>query len=236
MKNKRLFPILLSAALAVGSAVYLNSTVFYREAYKPYPFKETKSIPSYALLFSASGFRASVADFLWMDIVQYIGDKENAKTRYKDLYKKITDLSNVDPNFTYVYCSASGIYFFELNEPDRAIELIRKGIENNPKYWVLNLYLAAYTYRRKWDTSGDLSDFKNAVRNVETAVKEEGHPPMLERILGSLYLKLAEIDPKNKKTWLRKSVLLWLDMYEHPTEEPNKEYATQKLKDFGLLK
>jgi len=36
---------------------------------------------------------------------------------------------------------------FERKDAEKAIDLIKLGIEKNPKYWQLNLYLAAYSYK-----------------------------------------------------------------------------------------
>ena len=59
---------------------------------------------------------------------------------------------------------------------------------------------------------------------------------MLERILGSMYLKLAEKEPANKDFWTRKAIKLWLEMFEHPTEPLNKTYAEKHLKETGVIK
>ncbi|MFH1823863.1 MAG: hypothetical protein ABH873_01380 [Candidatus Firestonebacteria bacterium] len=164
-----------------------------------------------------------------MDIIQYIGDKENTKTKYKELYSKVTNLTTLDPNFTYAYLATSGMLMFELKETDKAIELIKKGIENNPKYWPLNLYLAAYTYSK----AGNL---RMAVHNIESAVMQAGHPPMLERILGNMYVKLSETEKSYKDFWMGKAKNLWWYMYHHPSEELNKKYAEEHLKKYGFMK
>ncbi len=219
----------LALLLLVTGVNLLHQNTFYQNNYKSFPFAAAKKDPFYAFLASVSGFRILVADILWMDAVQYIGDLENAKEQYKQLYPKTRDIITLDPNFTYPYIAVSGILFFSMNEKDKAIELIKYGIEQNPKYWQLNLYLAAYTYAKA-------DNIKMAIHNVESAIKQENHPPLLERILGSMYLKLSEKDRANKKFWTGKAVSLWLDMYEHPSEPENRKYAESHLKEFGLLK
>ena len=235
MNKKPYFFLIGVALLVIASLAFLGNLPYYKELHKPYPFSGTKTAPIYAYAAGISGFRTVTADFLWMDIVQYIGDPEIMKQKYPELYNKTSNLILMDPNFTYPYLSVSGIYFFELNEQEKALGLIRKGLENNPKYWMLNMYLAAYTYRQKWDTSSDTKDFRKAVQNIENALREEGHPPMLERILGSMYLKLAEIEPQHKKGWMDLAIQHWKNMYIRPTEKLNKEYAERKLKEYGVI-
>jgi tetratricopeptide (TPR) repeat protein len=223
------FQILALVILLILVISLIQTDNFYKNNFNPFPVSKAKTIPFYTSLSALSGFKVLVADFLWMDIVQYIGDKENEKIKYKELYPKVSNLITVDPNFTYVYLAASGMMLFELNEPDKAIELIKTGIQNNPRYWQLNLYLAAYTYSK-------LGNPKMVVHNIESAIEQEGHPPMLERILGSMYLKLAMQEKTNEKFWLKKAVTLWLNMYAHPLEKLNKTYAEDHLRKFGLLK
>ncbi|MFH1073529.1 MAG: hypothetical protein V1752_00415 [Candidatus Firestonebacteria bacterium] len=215
--------------LLVVTVGTIHETPFYKQKYKAFPFKEAKKDPFYVFLSSISGFRVIVADFLWMDAVQYLGNLENEKEKYKQIYPKAKDIITLDPNFTYPYIAVSGILFFELNEKDTAIEFIKYGIKNNPNYWQLSLYLAAYTYSKD-------DNLRMVVHNIKSAIKQENHPPMLERILGSIYIKLAKKEPANKDFWRREAIKLWAEMYKHPSEPENKVYAEEKLRKAGILK
>jgi len=59
---------------------------------------------------------------------------------------------------------------------------------------------------------------------------------MLERILGSMYLKMMQVEPGNKRFWMGRAVNLWLYMYNKPLEPLNKTYAEQELKKYGIMK
>ncbi len=229
MTLKSFFIPVFALLLLLTSTLLIHQNNFYRENYKPFPFATVKKEPFYSFLASISGFRVLVADVLWMDTVQYVGDPVNAGENYKQLYTKARNLITLDPNFTYPYIAVSGILFFSMNEKDKAIELIKYGINNNPGYWQLSLYLAAYTYAKA-------DNIRMVIHNIESAVKQEAHPPMLERILGSMYLKLSKKEPANNKFWTGKAVKLWLEMYEHPSEPENKKYAETHLREAGLLK
>ena len=218
-----------SLLFLIATNVTIENNAFYKKNFKSFPFKESKKDPFYVFLSSISGFRILVSDFLWMDAVQYLGDLENGKENYKQIYPKARDIITLDPNFTYPYIAVSGILFFELNEKDKAIEFIKYGIEQNPNYWQLSLYLAAYTYSKD-------DNLRMVVLNIKSAIKQENHPPMLERILGSIYLKLAKKEPKNKDFWMGEAIKLWAEMYEHPSEPENRVYAEEKLRKAGILK
>lgn len=225
--NKSILQIILTVLLLISSVILIQQDNFYKLNFKLFPFLESQK----NFLFPVLGFKTITADILWMDIIQYVGDKEKAKENYHKLYPKTLELIKVDPNFTYAYLLTSGMLMFEekLKDPDKAIELIKDGIKHNPKYWQLSLYLAAYTYSKA-------GNIKMALFNIENAVYQEGHPPMLERILGSMYLKLADEEKAYKHEWLKKAINLWLHMYEHPSEKLNKTYAEEHLKKYGLIK
>ncbi|MCX5776334.1 MAG: hypothetical protein NTX32_01680 [Candidatus Firestonebacteria bacterium] len=218
-----------SLILLAGSITLIHKDSYYKQQFKEFPFKEAKKEPFYLFLASISGFRSLIADFLWMDAIQYIGDRENGKEKYKQIYPKAKDIITLDPNFTYPYIAVSGILFFELGEKDTAIEFIKFGIKNNPDYGKLKLYLAAYTYSKD-------DNLRMTALYIKAAIKEEDHPPMLERILGSIYLKLAGKEPEQKNFWTGEAIKLWAEMYEHPSEPLNRTYAESRLKRFGVIK
>lgn len=226
--NKRIIQIILIGLLLIFNISLIQNDTFYKSTFKPFPFSNAKKPPLYLFFASISGFKSLTADFLWIDIVQYIGNKKNKNDKYKDLYPKVIDLVTIDPNYTYAYLGVSGMLLFEMQEPDKAIELIKLGIKNNPKFWQLNLYLAAYTYSKA-------GNIKMAVNNTEMAVNQEGHPPLLERMLSSMYLKLAE-NKKESSYWMGKAVNLWWYMYFKSPDKLSKSYAKEHLGKLNLLK
>lgn len=164
------------------------------------------------------GYRYVSADLLWIDTIQYIGDNENAKERFKKFYPYIKQIVDMDPHFTYAYLFGSSILIWQLKRSSDAMELIKTGINNNPDYWPLNLYLAAFTYFKA-------NEFKKMVVYLEHAVNMENHPAMLERILGNIYEKIGEIE---------KARILWWWMWYNTKDIENKKYAERKLKERGF--
>ena len=226
--NKRIIQIMVLVLLLIFSISSIQNDKYYNDAFKPFPFSKANKSPFSVFLASICGFKSLVADYLWMDIVQYLGDKTKQKENCDQLYAKTLDLVTIDPNYTYAYLATSGMLLFEMKETDKAIELIQLGIKNNPKYWQLNLYLAAYTYSK----SGNI---KMAVNNIEIAVKQEVHPPLLERMLSSMYLKLAD-NEKERNYWMKKAASLWLYMYSESEDKISRQYAKERLEKAGLFK
>jgi tetratricopeptide (TPR) repeat protein len=163
------------------------------------------------------GYRYLSADLLWIDTVQYIGNNKNSQEGFKKFYYYIKQITSIDPNFTYAYIFGSSILMWQLYKTDEAMEVIRSGIENNPEYWQLNIYLAAFTYFKS-------NEFKKMVVYLEHALAMENHPAMLERILGNIYEKIEENE---------KARQLWWWMWYNTKDIENKKYAGKRLKEKG---
>lgn len=210
--------ILLCIFCIILSVNLIDSDTWFNKEWK-IPLQ--KSVSSEAPSFFAGsivGFRNISTDLLWIDTIQYIGNNENSKEGFKKFYSYVKQIIALDPHFTYAYLFGSSILMWQLNRSDDAMEIIKEGIANNPDYWQLNLYLAAFTYFKA-------NEYKKMVVYLEHALNIESHPPMLERILGNIYEKIGEIE---------KARLLWWWMWYNTKDIENKKYAEKKLKERGF--
>ena len=128
----------------------------------------------------ALGIRTFISDLDYITFLQYYGNRQSSVNGYKDLYSYADEITNIDPNFTFVYTYGSAILAWNLNRVEEATKLIQKGITYNPFFWQLRLYMGAIIFKQKGDTLG-------YIKLLEDALKYEDHPAMLERILGNIY-------------------------------------------------
>jgi tetratricopeptide (TPR) repeat protein len=160
------------------------NTAVYKKIVKSQPdwyFLNLHSYKNFNHLLSVSfGFRALAADIAYIELLQYYGNAANSADRYRDIYRYLNDITDIDPNFTFAYTFGSAILAFNLNRYDEAAELIRKGIKYNPQFWKLRLYMGAIIFKQKGDTLKYIS-------LLEEAVKFSDHPAMLDRMLGAIY-------------------------------------------------
>src|SRR5215211_8887169 len=105
-------------------------------------------------VFGAEGL---VADWYWMNSLQYMGKKISTigldKLDLEDmrslnprlLYPYLNNATDLDPQFIPPY--SYGATILPAIDPVQAIALTEKGIANNPKHWRLHQYLG-YIYWR----------------------------------------------------------------------------------------
>jgi tetratricopeptide (TPR) repeat protein len=141
------------------------------------------------------GFNGLIADWYWMRSLQYVGRKIIAQEgkvqldnlsslNLKLLYPLLDTATTLDPQFIPVY-EYGGIVLPEIN-PEDAIKLLRKGIENNPNEWRLFHHLGYIYWQRK--------DYKTASEVYSEGAKLPGAPAWMEAISARM---LAEGGSRN---------------------------------------
>ncbi|MGI8641538.1 MAG: tetratricopeptide repeat protein [Pyrinomonadaceae bacterium] len=103
------------------------------------------------------GFEGLIADWYWMQSLQYLGDKivKNPDADYtldnlnplnpRLLYPLLDNATTLDPRFTSVY--EYGAVVLPAIDKDKAIKFLEKGIADNPNEWRLYQHLG-YIYWR----------------------------------------------------------------------------------------
>ncbi len=81
---------------------------------------------------AAVGFRETVADYLWFRFIQYYGAfaKGHNDLRYFDLL--IDGITRLDPRFVEAYHFASLVAWSDLGSFPKSLDLLKRGILNNP--------------------------------------------------------------------------------------------------------
>jgi hypothetical protein len=91
------------------------------------------------------GMNTIVADLLWLRCIQYTAEHFRGDGKFVWLDHMCRTITDLDPNFVPVY-RFGGIFLAALKaDDDASIELLRKGIANNPEAWELS-YEAAMIY------------------------------------------------------------------------------------------
>ena len=136
----------------------------------------------------AFGMEGLVSDWYYIRSLQYIGDKViNSKSDFiniedlrdlnpKLLYPLLTNSVNLDPHFIAPY--SYGALIMPAIDPEKAIELATKGIENNPNEWRLHQYLG-YIYWR-------LKRYEKASEIYEKGSAIAGAPPFMKIMAASM--------------------------------------------------
>jgi len=121
------------------------------------------------------GYNGLLADIYWMRAVQYYGAKRLSNEPSFPLLSPLIDIATtLDPQLVHAYRFGS-IFLSErepigANEPERAIELLKKGIENNPAEWQLYRDVGFVYYWFLHDYAKAAKFFLEGSKNPKSAI------------------------------------------------------------------
>jgi len=146
-------------------------------------------IPSGRFLKTATlGFHAVLADLLWTRAVIYFGDHYHTDKDYRWLYSLLDATTTLDPKNILAYRFGGNLLALEGEDVERSIELLKKGIRNNPhEDWRLYFMLG-------FDYFYYLEDYVSAAKYLEKAARMPGHPAYLPGLVARMYAKGEKTD------------------------------------------
>jgi tetratricopeptide (TPR) repeat protein len=164
------------------------------------------------------GYSSLLADIYWTRAVQYFGSKHiQHSQRYDLLYPLLDITTDLDPQIIVAYEYGSVFLSQQppegAGEPDKAVELIRKGIRENPTYWRLYFTLGFVHYM-------DRHDPKAAQQAFEKGSEIPGALPWM-KIMAA---RMAE-HSKNAST----AAALWEAVYQTSSDPSVKKAAQSHL-------
>lgn len=136
----------------------------------------------------ALGAEGLMADWYWMQSLQYLGGKlVRRQTEFVDLsdlrplnprllYPYLDNATDLDPKLMAAY--TFGATMLPAIDTDQAIALTEKGIANNPDAWNLH-HLLGYIY---WTQK----DYEKAAKAYDEGIKIPGSPPFMKIMAASL--------------------------------------------------
>lgn len=174
------------------------------------------------------GFEGLIADWYWMQSLQYLGDKivknPNAKISLDNLsalnprllYPYLDNATTLDPQFISVY--EFGATVLPAVDKDKAIKLLEKGIDANPDEWRLYQHLG-YIYWR-------LDDYEKASETYAKGAKIPNAPPFM--LMMAANMKTGGGDRVTAR-------VIYRQMYEEAQDEQAKENARLRLLQLDSL-
>jgi tetratricopeptide (TPR) repeat protein len=185
-------------------------------------FRSTEEIlyfPSGRILKKLSlGHYGLLADIYWMRTVQYYGGKRlNADKRFDLLEPLINIATTLDPSLLYAY-RFGAIFLSErepvgANQPRKAIELLKKGIERNPQEWMFYRDLGFVYY---WF----LHDYSRAAAAFLEGSKLPDAKPWMKTFAAELLAKGGSRETAR---------MLWQEAFDTATDARIKENAKENL-------
>jgi len=175
------------------------------------------SSPS-ALKRMSLGYTGLLADIYWTRAVQYFGSHHaRSAEEYNLLYPLLDITTKLDPKLTVAY--RFGATFLTepppqgAGQPEKAVELVKRGIERNPNDWHLYYDLG---FLQAWD----LHDYLAASKTFEQGSQLQNSNPAL-KVLAAAYA--------SRGGDLETSRLLWRSTYETAANGTIRRNALQHL-------
>lgn len=169
------------------------------------PIADVIYMPSGRILGRLSlGNEGLLAAIYWTRAVQYFGRRNLAKeSRYELLAPLLRVTTELDPHLLIAY-RFGAIFLTEkppqgAGQPEAALELIRRGIVNNPSYWRLWQDLGFIYY---WN----LKDYQRAAQAYLIGSRQPGALFFMKAMAAKILAQGG--DP-------RTSYDIWMDLYQH---------------------
>jgi len=173
------------------------------------------------------GLEGLLADWYWMQSLQYIGDKVVASKEHINLenlnslnprllYPYLDNATDLDPHFMAVY--SYGAVVLPAIDAGQAIKIAEKGIKNNPYEWRLYQQLG-YIYWR-------LGNYEKAAEIYTEGSRIAGAPA---------FMKLMSAKMKSEGGSREIAREVYLQMFEESDDRQAKEVAALRLLELDAL-
>jgi len=128
------------------------------------------------------GFHHLVADLIWLNIVQVLGEQVITEQDYEWLHHALDVVVTLDPQYSYVY-DAGGTVLAELaHRVDWSNRLLEKGVEANPAVWRIPFVLGFNYFFH-------LHDYVRAGEYMGRAARIPGRPLYVDTLAARLYVE-----------------------------------------------
>jgi len=213
----------VSAVLAIVLVVCFVASVLVRRSVDRLraeaTLEEVLYIPSPRALKAMSlGYEGLLADIYWTRAVQYFGGKHHQNSMQYQLLAPLLDITTtLDPHLLAAYEFGS-VFLTQkppagAGDPDKAVELVERGINDNPDQWRLYYDLGFIYYIEKHDPQAAADAFERGMK-VPNA-----HP----------FLKVLAAAMAQQGGEKQKAKLLWEMTYETTEDKNIKDNALKHL-------
>ena len=161
------------------------------------------------------GFRAVLADALWMKAISYFGGHALTDQEYPWLFHILDQVTTLDPPFRQPYVFGGVVLAVESGAPAQSTALLRKGMVYYPGEWLFPFYIGFHTF-------SPFPDPVKAAEYIQAAATLPAHPEYLPRLAASLLTRAGRLD----------AAIRFLETVAENTEDEGTRYGLyQKIRD-----
>lgn len=164
---------------------------------------------------AALGYREVVADVLWLQVIQAMGDKRVSTETGQWIYRALDVVTTLDPKFVRAYEAGAHALCTIVVMPEESNRLLEKGIRHNPQEWRLPFLLGFNLYF-------ELGDNHKAAEAMTLAARIPGAPEIITRLAAKLLVSAKSP---------QQAVELLAKIYEDASDENVKRLLEQRLRE-----
>ena len=128
----------------------------------------------FAVRQAALGYETAAADVAWLRAIQYYGEHRLTDRKFEMIGHVMRIVTELDPQFIQPYVFGAFVLAQEMGQPDRGLELLARGMRENPDDWTLAFETGFLHYVCR-------HDYEAAARYFTLASRIPGHEPYVER-------------------------------------------------------
>lgn len=161
------------------------------------------------------GYREVVADILWLQVIQAMGDKRVSAEAGQWIYRALDVITTLDPKFVRAYEAGGHALCSIVVMPRESNQLLEKGIRHNPQEWRLPFLLGINHYF-------EFADNQKAAEAMSMAARIPGAPEIIARLAARLLVSAKSP---------QQAVELLAKVYEETSDENVKKLLEQRLRE-----
>jgi tetratricopeptide (TPR) repeat protein len=161
------------------------------------------------------GYREVVADFLWLQVIQAMGEKHVSQEVGQWIYRAFDVITTLDPKFVRAYEAGGHALCTIVVMPQESIRLLEKGIRHNPQEWRLSFLLGVNYYF-------EFGDNQKAAEAMAIAARVPGAPDIIARLAARLLVSAKSP---------QQAVELLAKVYEDTTDENVRQLLEHRLRE-----
>ncbi|MDN5940308.1 MAG: hypothetical protein L0H94_00375 [Nitrospira sp.] len=161
------------------------------------------------------GYREVVADFLWLQAIQAMGEKRVSKEAGQWIYRALDVVTTLDPKFVRAYEVGAHALCTLVVMPEESNKLLEKGIRHNPKEWRLPFLLGFNHYF-------EFGDNQKAAEAMAVAASLPETPEIVARLAARLLVSAKSP---------QQAVELLTRVYEETSDENVRRLLEQRLRE-----
>jgi hypothetical protein len=156
-----------------------------------------------------------VADFLWLQVIQAMGDKHVSSEVGQWMYRALDVITTLDPKFVRAYEAGGHALCTIVVMPEESSRLLEKGMRHNPQEWRLPFLLGINYYF-------EFGDNRKAAEAMAVAARVPGSPDIVARFAARLLVSAKSP---------QQAVELLAKVYEETSDENVRRLLEQRLRE-----